>query len=102
MRANAQKIDYQILIEGDRGLTVEFGQSGDSTAEKRGRALAALLEEEKLPGIQAILPNGGLLTVIYDPLVLTYGKLSRRLSSLIRTLVPEGAADGAEKEEPSS
>lgn len=95
MKTNAARIDYQILIEGDRGLTVDFGQPKGPVDEDRAVALAALLEAEKPSGVQSILTNGNLVTVIYDPLVLTYGKLSRRLASLIRTLASkESTSDG--------
>lgn len=100
MKANAVRMDYQILIEGDRGLTVEFDQPKSFAGEDRVTALAALLEKEGLAGVQSILPNGRFLTVIYDPMELTYGKLSRKLSSLIRTLASkEPPAEGQDKEE---
>ncbi|MGM9637329.1 MAG: carboxyltransferase domain-containing protein [Eubacteriales bacterium] len=99
MKANAARIDYQILIDGDRGLTVEFDQSQSPMKEDRVTSLAALLEEKKIPGVQAILPNGNLLTVIYDPLVLTYGRLNRNLASLIRILASkEPMSDGQESD----
>ncbi|MGM9680618.1 MAG: carboxyltransferase domain-containing protein [Eubacteriales bacterium] len=100
MKANAVRIDCQILIEGDRGLTVEFDQPKNSAGEDRVTALAALLEAEMLTGVQAVLPNERFLTVIYDPMKLTYGRLSRKLSSLTRTLASkEPPAERQDKEE---
>ena len=73
--------DYEILINGDLAVTVGFGEEVSETLGARVRALCDGLRKYKGRGITDLIPAFASLTVVYDPRVLSYGKLCRLVAA---------------------
>ena len=57
---------------GDQYLLVQLGNKVDSAIHCRVTAIAEKAYNDKIPGIQEILPSYGSLLVHYDPLRLSF------------------------------
>jgi len=75
----------RFLPMGDTSLTVEFGQEIDPEINAHVLALKARLAADDLAGIVETLPTFRSLTVYYDPLVWTPGRLEAALRARIGT-----------------
>ena len=84
---------FEIRPVGDRALTVEFGAVIDEEINRRVHALAAWITSRRMPGITELVPTYRSLLICYDPDVLSYGRLKRRLERFD----PSCISDGAEK-----
>lgn len=71
--------DYRISPCGDAALTVTLGDEISETTGERVRALMMTLAERKGKGIIEIIPAFCSLTVCYDPSVISYSGLCRRI-----------------------
>jgi KipI family sensor histidine kinase inhibitor len=66
----------KILPLGDSALLVQLGEEMDLTINRHVHALAALLNTLPLDGVIETVPAYVTLLIHYDPLMLTYAKLS--------------------------
>lgn len=85
-------VALRILPCGDAALTVEFGDTIDSTLNARVLALDARIGEG-MPGVVETVPTYRSLLVHYDPIVIDFDTLSDALARLA-TGLPERAAEG--------
>lgn len=69
----------QIKPSGDRAVLIEFENRIDPEVNKAVRALAGVIENERLSGIQEILPTYRSLMVTYDPLSIEYADLLEKI-----------------------
>ena len=76
--------DYEILINGDLAVTVRFGEEVSETLGARVRALCDGLRQYKGRGITDLIPAFASLTIVYDPRVLSYGKLCRLVAAAVK------------------
>jgi len=70
------------LIVGDRGLSVEFGNSLEEEINRQVHKMMAALESAKLPGVIEGNPTIRSLFVHYDPLKISLKKLIRELRKI--------------------
>jgi KipI family sensor histidine kinase inhibitor len=84
----------QIRPSGDSAVLVEFEERIDPEVNRSVRALALAVESEGLQGIREVLPAYRALMVTYDPLVIEYGDLEKKIRLWIQkaasTRLPPG------------
>ncbi|MCR5175488.1 MAG: 5-oxoprolinase subunit PxpB [Anaerovibrio sp.] len=78
--------DVKILINGDKAVSVEFGQEISLHINHKVTALKTVLESEKITGIEELIPTYCSLLIIYDPLILDYDTLKDKLNLLLDKL----------------
>lgn len=69
----------QIRPSGDRAVLIEFENRIDPAINRQVRSLALAMEEDRADGIEEILPAYRTLMVTYDPLVLEFEVLRKKL-----------------------
>ncbi len=70
-----------IRPSGDRAILIEFENRIDPQVNRQVRSLAVTIEGEKMPGIEEVLPASRTLMLVYDPLVIEYRILMKRVSA---------------------
>ena len=78
--------DIRFLLSGDSAVTVEFGNEISEHINAQIRAFSIALTESKLPGIVELVPTYRSLMVHYDPEVIPYGVLVKKLKGLLNQL----------------
>jgi inhibitor of KinA len=67
----------KIVPLGDATLLIQFGDEIDITLNQRVHALATVLDTSPIEGFIETVPAYGTLLIHYDPLVLTFAKISK-------------------------
>ncbi|MEA4932983.1 MAG: 5-oxoprolinase subunit PxpB [Lawsonibacter sp.] len=75
--------EIRFLLTGDTSLTVEFGNEISTSINAQIRAFNIALQNSKIPGIVETVPTYRSLTVHYDPSVILYTLLVKKLTSLL-------------------
>lgn len=78
--------EVKFLLTGDTSLTVEFGNEISEDINAKIRAFNIALESSKLPGIVETVPTYRSLMVHYDPGVIRYAALLKKLQGLLGKL----------------
>lgn len=78
--------EVRFLLTGDTSLTVEFGNEISTSINAQIRAFNIALQSSKIPGIVETVPTYRSLTVHYDPSVILYAPLVKKLSGLLGQL----------------
>lgn len=78
--------DVRFLLTGDTSLTVEFGNEISEAINAKIRAFNIALQNSKIPGIVETVPTYRSLMIHYDPGVILYGALVKRLQGLMGQL----------------
>lgn len=87
MRQDGKEVRF--LTAGDSAVTIEFGQEINSKINARVRALAQSLKEDPIEGAASSVPTFRSLFVSYDPCVISYAHLVRKLKVRIQKLKEE-------------
>ena len=77
-----QKI--KILTAGDSSLLVEFGSEISPEVNQRITATVQLMKEQHIEGVVDLIPAFTSLLVNYDPRVISYEEIRKRISCLVR------------------
>jgi len=80
MEMSAKGPEVRMLLQGESGLVVDFGDSMDETINASVRTLATLLAESAVEGIFELVPTCRSLLVCFDPLVTDRRALARSVS----------------------
>ena len=83
---------FTIRPMGDRALVAEFGASIDEATNRQVHALAAWIGARRVPGIVELAPTYRSLLVCYDPAVISFARLKRRLERFHPDVVAATAA----------
>ena len=75
--------EYKVLTAGDTALVIEFGDGVDRALSNFVLALARRLDEIRLDGIVETVPTFRSLMVHYDPEVLLFDDLARRVKVML-------------------
>ncbi len=67
---------------GDRALVLDFGNVIDVAVNDRVMAYRTAAEKAGIPGVAEIVPTYRSLLILYDPSVITYASLTKKLLSL--------------------
>src|SRR5512144_160983 len=70
------------LVAGDRGISVEFGNSLDEEINRRVHKMMHALEKARIPGVIESNPTIRSLFVYYDPTKVGAGELIRKLREI--------------------
>ncbi len=74
------KTIYRLM--GDRGLLIEFGDEIHSEINERVRRMALAIQAESIPGILETIPTYRSLLIVYDPSLLPFDLLKKRLQKI--------------------
>ena len=78
--------EVRFLLTGDTSVTVEFGNEISTEINAKIRAFNIALQQSKIPGIVETVPTYRSLAVHYDPEVILYGALVKKLKGLLGQL----------------
>ena len=74
--------DIRILTEGDSSVLVEFGKEISPEINRKITATVQLMKEQHIEGVVDMIPAFCSLLVNYDPRVISYDDLKKRLEIL--------------------
>ncbi len=83
--------NIRILTAGDSSLLVEFGKEISPEINRKIAATVQLMKEQHIEGVVDMIPAFCSLLVNYDPRVVRYDKMKKRLESLVRMDIKVGA-----------
>ena len=84
--------DTKILTAGDSSLLIQFGQEISPEINAQITAFVHLMREQHLEGVTDVIPAFTSLLINYDPRVIDYRKLKRRLEKLLKLEVSKKAS----------
>ena len=82
--------NIRILTAGDSSLLVEFGKEISPQINRRIAATVQLMKEQHIEGVVDMIPAFCSLLVNYDPRVISYEKMKRRLERLASVEIRTG------------
>ena len=74
----------KILIEGDSSVLIVFGDTISTEINQRISATVKLIKEQRIEGIVDMIPAFASLLINYNPLVINYDTIRRRLERILR------------------
>ena len=78
-------MDHKILIDGDSSVLIVFGDTISAETNQRITATVKLIKDARIEGIVDMIPAFVSLLINYNPLVISYDALHRRLEKLLKT-----------------
>ena len=84
--------DVLMKAEGDSALLVEFPQEISPQINASITALVHLIKEQRIEGIMDMIPAFSSLLIHYEPLVIGYHQLSKRIKGLLDLDLGDGVA----------
>ena len=84
--------DTKILTAGDSSLLIQFGQEISPEINAQITAFVHLMREQHVEGVTDVIPAFTSLLINYDPRVIDYRKLKRRLEKLLKLEVSKKAS----------
>ena len=78
--------EVRFLLTGDTSLCVEFGNEISTDINKQIRAFNIALANSNIPGIVETVPTYRSLMIHYDPGVILYAPLVKKLKGLLGQL----------------
>ena len=76
-------MDYRILIAGDSAIALEFGNAIDPEVCTRARAVRKTIEKARIHGIKELVQTYTSVMVHYDPLLIGYDALLKKLKKVL-------------------
>jgi len=73
-------------LMGDRGLLLEFGDEISSEVNEKVRRMTLAIQAESIEGIVEIVPTYRSLLILYNPLILSFVDLKKRLERIEKGL----------------
>ena len=86
--------NIRILTAGDSSLLVEFGKEISPEINRKITATVQLMKEQHIEGVVDVIPAFCSLLVNYDPRVITYDEIKKRMQNLVKWM-----SDPARKKE---
>lgn len=84
--------DTKILTAGDSSLLIQFGQEISPEINAQITAFVHLMRAQHVEGVTDVIPAFTSLLINYDPRVIDYRKLKRRLEKLLKLEVSREAS----------
>ena len=78
--------NVRFLLTGDTSLSAEFGSEISERINAQIRAFTIALENSKVPGIVELVPTYRSCMIHYDPGVIRYGELTKKLEDVLGRL----------------
>lgn len=82
--------NIRILTAGDSSLLIEFGKEISPEINRKIAATVQLMREQHIEGVVDVIPAFCSLLVNYDPRVIRYEKMKKRMESLVRVDIKAG------------
>lgn len=82
--------NIKILTAGDASLLIEFGREISPEINAKITATVQLMKEQHIEGVVDIIPAFCSLLINYDPRVLSYDELSKRMKRLLNMEIKAG------------
>jgi KipI family sensor histidine kinase inhibitor len=76
--------NIRILTEGDSSLLVEFGKEISPEINQKITAAVQLLKEQHIEGVVDLIPAFCSLLINYDPRVISFEEISKRVQQIIK------------------
>ncbi len=76
--------NIKVLAEGDSSLLIVFEQTIRPEVNRRIAAVVKLIRQQQIEGIVDMIPTYCALLINYNPLVISYSEIYRRISSIVR------------------
>lgn len=76
--------NIRILTEGDSSILIEFGQEISPEINRRLSAAMKLIREQHIEGVVDMIPAFCSLVVNYDPRILSYEQMKKRVQDLLK------------------
>ena len=86
--------DVKILTAGDSSLLLQFGNAIDPEINARIAATVQLMKEQHIEGVVDLIPAFCSLLINYDPRVISYGEMRRRMEKILSVGLPITLQDG--------
>ncbi len=82
--------DVKILTAGDSSLLLQFGNAIDPEINARIAATVQLMREQHIEGVVDLIPAFCSLLINYDPRVISYGEMRRRMEKILSVEIAAG------------
>jgi inhibitor of KinA len=82
--------NIRILTAGDSSLLVEFGKKISPETNQKITAVVQMIKEQHIEGVVDLIPAFCSLLINYDPRVVTYEEIKKRIQNLVRLEVKTG------------
>ena len=82
--------DIRILTEGDSSVLVEFGKEINPEINRKITATVQLMREQHIEGVVDVIPAFCSLLINYDPRVISFDDLKKRLEILVKMDIKAG------------
>ena len=76
--------DIRILTAGDSSLLIEFGHEINPEINQKIKAMVQLMREQHIEGVLDVIPAFCSLLINYDPRVISYAKITKRMQKLLK------------------
>ena len=80
----------RILTAGDSSILVEFGKEISPEINRRIANTVQLMKEQQIEGVVDMIPAFCSLLINYDPRVISYEKMKKRIQALVRVDIKRG------------
>lgn len=82
--------DIKILTAGDSALLVEFGKEINKEINQKITAVVKIIKEQQIEGIVELIPSFCALVINYDPRVISYDEIKKRVESIFELDIAVG------------
>jgi len=82
--------DIKILTAGDSALLVEFGNEINKEINQKITAVVKIIKEQHIEGIVELIPSFCALVINYDPRVISYDEIKKRVESIFELDIAVG------------
>ena len=80
----------KLLTAGDSSILIQFGNTIDPAINRKIAATVQLMREQHINGVTDVIPAFCSLLINYDPRVISYEQIKRRMEALVKIDVTAG------------
>ena len=74
----------KLLTAGDSSILLQFGNTIDPAINRKIAATVQLMREQHINGVTDVIPAFCSLLINYDPRVISYEQIKRRMEALVK------------------
>ena len=82
--------EISILTAGDSSLLIQFGNEISPEINQRIKATVQLMREQHIEGVLDVIPAFCSLLINYDPRVISYSEITKRMRKLLKVETKAG------------
>ena len=90
IRRKKKKNKIKLLTAGDSSILLQFGSTIDPAINRKIAATVQLMREQHINGVTDVIPAFCSLLINYDPRVISYEQIKRRMEALVKIDVTAG------------